>query len=204
MNDITITVNDGNKTLTITNPSDIPLISDNDSWYSWRAVFATILTWLGWEEDYIKQLMPDREECEIEAYDNCQYKRDGLSDGTNDGINEGVSEGVFEGVNEEKSCDDCKYAYFGIGEQPCKDCCDNEDIDYAKWEPKEPPILTDYEEKSVVKDCDNCKYGDLDETATVCMECINNEDVDYSNWQPVSTNAETNKNNETNKKLIMT
>jgi hypothetical protein len=66
MNEIKITVTDDNYSLTISTPSDIPLTSDGDCYYSWRGIFATILFWLSWSPDNIDSLMPDCEDCQKE------------------------------------------------------------------------------------------------------------------------------------------
>lgn len=121
---ITITVTQDNKTLTISHPFDIVLTPDDERWYSWRHVFATILFWLSWDKDAIKLLMPDCEECDVveelnrehnaemsAQCERCEYK----------------TEGVNEGV---KNCDNCGNQNPGVGGE-CAMVCRN----HNRWIP---------------------------------------------------------------------
>jgi len=249
----TITVTQDNKTLTISHPFDIVLTPDNEHWYSWRHVFATILFWLSWDKDAINLLMPDCEECDVveelnrehnaeleERCNGCGYKREALlqrvqkplvfssNDGVNDGVNEGVrrcytcqrngeaeecytctpdyinwkpKESVQDNVHvnmevnmddamEVKNCDNCENEDVIAEEQPCKDCFDNEEVDYANWKQKEPPIITEEVEKDTGKDCENCEYFDNKDFEHPCDVCVcfdgEGKAIVPTHWQPIS------------------
>ena len=226
----TITVTQDNKTLTITQPDDIPLTETDDSYYSWKHVFAVILHFLTFPPDTINSVMPDCEECDVveelnrehnaelsAQCERCEYKRDSVNEGvkrcytcqrdgeseecytcTPDYINwkpkKSVQDNVQEimevtmddnmEVNEEKTCDNCEYEYLEETDHPCKECVEDDDTVYGKWQPKkEPPIITEEVEKETVKNCHTCNGGDDLDRCGICR-C-------YSHWQPVSANDET-------------
>ena len=207
---ITITVTQDNKTLTISQPSDIPLTETDDSYYSWKHVFAVILFWLTFPPNTINSVMPDCEDCDVveelnrehNAELSAQCERCDKTEGVNEGVFEGLSEGVKsvqesvqESVHQEvimdenmevKSCDNCTFEDLEETDHPCKECVEDDDTVYGKWTPKD---ITD--EKETVKNCDNCQYGHTEQLSAECFGCVEAKTQVLTHWQPVSANDET-------------
>lgn len=168
---ITVTMKENNRfdrSMTLEFPDDLPLTETSDCYYSMKHVFSNILYWMTYSPDTINQIMPDCEECEIEACKNCEYKRDSLKQSANDEIDD----------DSERNCVDCLFfTKVSTGWICDADKCK----DKSNFQPKqkEPPIITPTEEKETEMDCDTCRYEDGGLNISTCDNCIMN-----SHWQP--------------------
>lgn len=215
---ITITVTQDNKTLTITHPLGIPLTPDNDSWYSLKKTIELMLIFIGYDSKAANDLMPDCEECDtieelnrehnaelVEKCERCDKKcvRDCDIRGKDDGLNEEVStEVTMDDAMEDKSCDNCKFEDLEETDHPCKECVEDDDTVYGKWQPiKEPPIITEEVEKDTGKDCETCEYFDNKDFEHPCDVCVcfdgEGKAIVPTHWQPISVNNNVSTNNKT-------
>ena len=145
---ITITVTQDNKTLTLTQPSDIPLTATNDSYYSWKHVFANILFWLTFPPDTINSVIPDCEECDTieelnrehnaeleEKCERCEYKQSKTFDLQWRGEKEPPI--ITDEVEKEtvKNCDNCQYGHTEQLSAECFGCVEAKTQVLTHWQP---------------------------------------------------------------------
>ena len=119
-----------------------------------------------------------------------------------DNVQEEIMEVNMDDTMEVRTCDNCEFGDLEETDHPCKECVEDDDTVYGKWQPiKEPPIITEEVEKDTGKDCENCEYFDNKDFEHPCDVCVcfdgEGKAIVPTHWQPISVNNNVSTNNKT-------